>query len=104
MAFALSDWQSDDACACAQSSIAAGAAEPTEQDLKGMHHAEYVEMGGRERRDQLAIRFPEFAGKPKQVRLSQLLQAEQLLDLASRPKQTASWPLCWCVLACLLRA
>ena len=27
-----------------QSSIAAGAAEPTEQDLKRMHHAEHVEV------------------------------------------------------------
>ena len=49
-----------------QGLAAVGAAEPDDDDLKGMHHMEFVEMGGRERREALNIRFPEFGGK-KQV-------------------------------------
>ena len=33
--------------------------------MKAKHHAQYVEMGGKERRDQLNIKFPEFAAKTK---------------------------------------
>ena len=33
--------------------------------MRAQHHAQYVEMGGKERRDQLNIKFPEFAAKTK---------------------------------------
>ena len=63
---------------CAQATIPAG--EPaTDDDLRGQHHAEYVEMGGRENRDKLGIAFPEFATTNKKV----------------------SWPACYHV-ACVL--
>ena len=43
--------------------------EVEEEDMKGQHHAQFVEMGGKQRRDQLNIRFPEFAAKTKPVSL-----------------------------------
>ena len=36
-----------------------------EEDERGQHHAEHVEMGGRKRREELAIGFPEFVGTKK---------------------------------------
>ena len=38
-----------------------------EEDERAKHHAQYVEMGGKERRDQLNIKFPEFSAKTKPV-------------------------------------
>lgn len=47
--------------------IPAAQAAPTEDDLRAQHHAEYVEMGGRQARDSLAMGFPKFESTGKKL-------------------------------------